>query len=467
MAVKITRRNQQQQPTPDLGRLFDKLPPHAIEAEAAVIGAMIIDSAIIGDVLQIVSESDFYKMAHAAIYQAIVDQWEADTGVDMVKLKQRLTDAGTLEDIGGVPYLAELAASVPSSASAPYYAGIVRDKSLIRQLIAASGETLADAYQPGHRSAADLIDAAEARMFAITVGATDTASNDQATASEAMQAAYAELERQDGAPPGISTGFYELDDKLCGLQNGDVIIVAARPSLGKTAFALDIARHVTATAGIPSLVFSMEMSRGQLANRLLCAATGVNSQAMRKRQLTADDFGRLAGMIGTLTGLPMFIDDRGGLSLLQLRARARRLVARHDVGLIIVDYIQLMNCPGNENRQTEVSALSRGMKSLAKELNVPIVCLSQLNRGLETRENHRPRLSDLRESGSLEQDADVVLMLHREDAYHRSEPDYSPDGIAEVIIAKQRNGPIGVVKLLFDEAATTFRNLAMGSQGEF
>jgi len=259
---------------------------------------------------------------------------------------------------------------------------------------------------------------------------------------------------------GLETGFYELDEMTNGLQNGEMIIVAARPSMGKTAFALNVAEHIAANNQKPVAVFSLEMGRQQLAQRLLCSRSTVDAHKLRRNTLSRDDFGRLAQAVGQLSEAPLYIDDTPGLTLLGLRAKARRLAARHDIAAIFVDYLQLMSAPGSESRQQEVSTISRGIKALARELSVPVVCLSQLNRQAEAREGHRPRMSDLRESGSIEQDADVVMMLHREDYYHRGEDGYEMTHVAELIIAKQRNGPTGAVKLQFDGATTRFNNLA-------
>ncbi len=444
------------------GSLLDRLPPHAIEAEAAVLGAMILDGHIIGDMIQTLSAADFWKQQHTTIYRALVDLWEADPAIDMVRLNAHLTDAGTLEEVGGLPYLLELSQATPSTASAPHYAAIVRDKSMLRKLIDVGGTILTDAYTKGTVPAVEQINTAEAKIFAIAQNA--TATDTQQTIGQVVQDAYDEAERRDGQGiTGLETGFYELDEMLCGLQNGDLIIVAARPSMGKTALALDIARHVTTGKGVPTLFFSMEMSRSALGSRLMCAAARVDTHKLRRQMLGGDDYSRLAEVVGTLIDIPLHIDDVSGLTLMALRARARRMASKDSIGMIVVDYVQLMTSPGHESRQVEVSALSRGIKALARELDVPVLCISQLNRGPEARENHRPRMSDLRESGSLEQDADVVMLLHREDAYHRGDDDYEVTRTAELIVAKQRNGPTGMVRLMFDEGATTFHNLATGS----
>ncbi len=449
---------------PPLAKLFDRLPPHAVEAEMSLLGAMILDSRVIGDVVQILTGADdFYQPRHAVVYQALVQLYDQNNPIDLVQLQQALTDRQALDDVGGIDYLVELAESVPAATSAPYYAKIVRDKATLRRLIEAAGDILQRAYTSADE-AADQVDSAEREIFRLAEG---HASAEAGALGELLQETFAQLEAREGQHiTGIETGFFELDEITTGLQKGEMVIVAARPSMGKTAFALNIAEHVAATNKQPVVVFSLEMSRQQLAQRLLCSRSGVDAQRVRRNMLSGDEYERLAMTVGELAEAPLFIDDTPGLSLLQLRARARRLAARHDIKLVVVDYLQLMSSPGAESRQQEVSELSRGIKALARELNVPVICLSQLNRAAESREGHRPRMSDLRESGSIEQDADVVMMLHREEYYH-SDPNWAaenPDkvGVAEVIMAKQRNGPTGTIKLQFNGKSTRFNNLAHG-----
>ena len=452
----------------ELAKLFDKLPPHALEAEAALLGSMILDWRVCGDVVEIIKGADdFYKPGHAAIYESLVELYDKHQSIDIVQLNQKLADKQQLEDVGGVEYLMELAESVPSATSAGYYARIVREKAVVRKLIEASGNILYECYNSAE-PAGDLLDRAERDIFELA----ETRVDQNASAlSELLQETFDRLQADDGGHvTGVETGFYELDEMTNGLQPGELIIVAARPSMGKTAFALNIAEHVAAVSGQASAVFSMEMSRQQLAQRLLCSRSGVDAHKLRRNLLSQDDFGRLSMAVGSLSEAPLYIDDTPGLTLLELRAKSRRMAARHDVKAIFVDYLQLMSAPGSESRQQEVSVISRGLKALARELSVPVVCLSQLNRQAESREGHRPRMSDLRESGSIEQDADVVMMLHRESYYHRSDPEWeqaNPERVneAEVIIAKQRNGPTGTVHLVFDGATTRFKNMAHGGGG--
>ena len=445
----------------DVAELFNKLPPHAVEAEAALIGSIILDWRVAGDVIQVLHGSeDFYKPAHAALYETLLELYDEHQSIDMVQLNQRLVDKGMLEQVGGLEYLVQLAEQVPSAASANHYARIVREKAIIRRLIEVSGDVLHACYNSAE-PAQELLDQAERQIFEIAEGRTES---DAQRLSELVEETLEVIQNaQDGRlMAGVETGFFEFDEMTNGLQPGEMIIVAARPSMGKTAFALNIAEHMAMELKQPVAVFSLEMSRQQLAQRLLCSKSGVDSHKVRRNLLSQEDLAELQYASVALSEAPMFIDDTPGLSLLALRAKARRLAARHGIKAVLIDYLQLMSAPGSESRQQEVSVLSRGIKALARELGVPVICLSQLNRQAESREGHRPRMSDLRESGSIEQDADVVCMLHREDYYHRGEEDYVDTNIAEVILSKQRNGPTGTVKLTFHGGTTRFHNLARG-----
>lgn len=446
----------------ELAKLFDRLPPRALEAEAALLGSMILDWRVCGEVLQLVEETDFYTPAHAAIYRALIELYDKHQSLDMVQLQQLLRDQQMLDQVGGLDYLIQLAEAVPSATSAAHYARIVRDKSLLRRLIEACGKAIYSAYHDAD-PASELLDRAERAIFELAEGrASDQAVEIKHLLDEAMRA----IENSDGRlVTGLETGFYELDRLTSGLQNGEMIIVAARPSMGKTAFALNLAEHVASVNKQPIAFFSLEMSREQLAQRLMASASGVDSDKIRRGMLSDDDMLALQMAVGRLAESPIFIDDTPGLTLLQLRAKARRLAGREHIKAVFVDYLQLMSQPGAESRQQEVSNISRGIKSLARELRVPVVCLSQLNRASEQREGHRPRMSDLRESGSIEQDADVILMLHRESYYHKGDQEWEAENAdklnhAEVIISKQRNGPTGTVDLLFDGSTTRFKNLA-------
>lgn len=447
----------------ELGQLFEKLPPHAAEAEYALLGCMIVEPRVCGEVLTaLAGPEDFYKPAHSAIYSVLVDLYDQYQSLDALQIVQKLRDKGIIDQVGGLEYIVELAESVPSAASYQHYARIVRDKAQLRRLIEASGKVIYDAYH-ADLPVDELLDAAERSIFNVA----ERKSEDRASLlKHLLEETYERLEKQEGAGvSGLKTGFDELDEMLNGLQNGEMIIVAARPSMGKTAFAINMAEHIAANEKQPVAVFSLEMSKQQLAQRLLCSRSGVDSHKLRRNMLGRDDFQKLAMTVGELAEAPMYIDDTPGLTLLGLRAKARRLAAQHQVKAVFVDYMQLMAAPGSESRQQEVSNISRGIKALARDLEVPVVCLSQLNRQAESREGHRPRMSDLRESGSIEQDADVIMMLHREDYFHKGDEEYVDTNVAEVIVNKQRNGPTGVVKLVFDGSTTRFKNMAFGAGG--
>ncbi|MDP6890691.1 MAG: replicative DNA helicase [Phycisphaerales bacterium] len=442
-----------------LSELFSALPPSAIEAEMSLIGSIILDPDVCGDVVQIIrSGDDFFRPAHAELWSAILKLYDTHQSVDVVQLQQLMEDRGTLEQAGGLDYVVELAGSVPSAANAVHYARIVREKAMVRQLIKASGEILREAYT-NPESAADLLDEAERRIFKI---AQEAESRQAVELSDLIRETIERLEASDGQPlTGVGSGFGALDTLTGGFQRGELIILAARPSMGKTAFALNIAEHM-ASRGEPVGVFSLEMSSAQLVQRVLASRSGVDGDRMRRNVLRSSEFRALFAACDELRSAPMFIDDTPGLTLLQLRAKARRMKQQHGIQAVVIDYLQLMTSGHRtESRQQEVSEISRGVKALARELEIPVVCLSQLNRAAEQREGHRPRMSDLRESGSIEQDADVVMMLHRESYYHRDEEwrEENPDkvNLAELILTKQRNGPTGTIKLNWDSRSTRFR----------
>ncbi|MEM7228015.1 MAG: replicative DNA helicase [Planctomycetota bacterium] len=446
-----------------LSRLFEALPPHATEAEMSLLGSIFIEPHAVGDVMTVVrGGDDFFKPVHGLIFDAMVELYDQRGTLDIVQLNQLLVDRDLLKDVGGVAYLVDLASAVPTAANAMHYARAVRDKAIVRDVISAAGDVLADAYE-NPEDANQLVDRAQAKMFAV---ASDSISGESVGLAALLNEAMREIEaKDDGQMSGVPTGYAELDELTHGLQPGEMIILAARPSMGKTALALNIAENM-AMRGHPIAFFSMEMGREQLVYRLLAARSGVDLQRLRRGMLRPDDFRALTMACGELVDAPILIDDTPGLSVMQLRVRARRMKVNNDLKAIFVDYLQLMTSGTRvESRQIEVAEISRGIKALARELEVPVICLSQLNRAAEQREGHRPRMSDLRESGAIEQDADVVSMLHREEYYHRNDPEWiehNPDkkGYAELILAKQRNGPTGVVKLTWDSFATSFRDFA-------
>ena len=445
----------------DVRRLLDATPPHALEAEMSLLGAMLIDPRVVGDVIQIVpTGADFHRPAHGAIFHAMVQIWDRTATLDVVQLNQMLTDRGTLEDVGGTAYLVELAESSPTAAHAQEYARLVRDKSTLRELMRAAGEILADAQGTAHEPQ-QVLESAEQRIFAIAQRRDGARFS---SLQELLDQTIKVIEDSEGKPfTGLPAGFAEFDEMTSGLQKGEMVILAARPSMGKTALALNMMENVAA-AGHPVAMFSLEMGRQQLVQRMLCAKGGIDGQRLRRNMLRKEDYRALLGACESLQQCQVWIDDTPGLTLLSMRSKARRLKEQHGVGAIFIDYLQLMSSGGRvESRQMEVSEISRGIKAMARELEVPVICLSQLNRAAEQREGHKPRMSDLRESGSIEQDADVVLMLHREEYYHQGDDDWieaNPDkrGLAELIVAKQRNGPTGVVRLTWDGRLTRFRD---------
>jgi replicative DNA helicase len=433
---------------------FDKLPPHAIEAEMCLLASMMLDKEMIGSVVQIVDREAFYQADHQILFDILVKLYEQNRPVDAVILREELLKRQLLDEVGGTAYLGQILSSVPSAAHGAHYATIVREKYLLRQLIASSNDILRDAYAP-HEKADLILDKAEKRIFDI---AQKKVGNAISSLGDVAMEVYEMLEEKGRR--GIETSFFELDDMLNGLQNGEMIIVAARPSMGKTAYAMNVIEHVACDSKLPCAVFSLEMSKQQLAQRLMCSRAQIDAQKVRKGLMGAQEYQLLAQTVSELAKAPIWVDDSPGLTILDLRAKARRLKLQHDIKLIMIDYMQLMDNPGVESRQQQISEISRGIKAVARELNIPVIALSQLNRQSEGRDGHRPRMSDLRESGSIEQDADVIMLLHREDYYRMSEPDFVPDNIAEIIIAKQRNGHTGTVKLTFLKKSTRFVNLS-------
>ncbi len=437
-----------------VARQFERLPPHAIEAEMCLLASMMLEKDIIGQAVQIIDRESFFQADHQIIYDVLVKLYEQNRPIDAVILRDELGKRQLLEEVGGQAYLGQILNTVPSAAHGEHYAKIVREKALLRQLIAASNDILRDAYAP-HEQADLVLDKAEKRIFEI---ASKKVGNSVVAMETVLHEVFEMIENR--GQRGVETGFFELDDMMNGLQNGEMVIVAARPSMGKTAFAMNIIEHVSADSMLPCAVFSLEMSKQQLAQRMLCSRGQIDAHKLRKGMLQAHEYAHLANVVGELAKAPIWVDDSPGLTPLELRAKARRLKLQHDIKLIMIDYMQLMDNPGVESRQQQISEISRGIKAVARELNVPVIALSQLNRASEGRDGHRPRMSDLRESGSIEQDADVIALLHREDYYRMSEPDFQPDNIAEVIIAKQRNGPTGTVKLTFMNKTTRFENLS-------
>jgi replicative DNA helicase len=445
--------------TPPKDPSFQKLPPQSIEAEESILSTILLDNGTLLDILEILTSEDFYRTAHQKIFAAVAELFSKAEPVDLVTLTNLLRDKNQLEDIGGAAYLARLVDTIPSAINVQHYAYIVRDKASLRRLIAKSNEIVHRCFS----ETGDLdrvLDFAEAAVFEISENKHKAAFH---PISNIIDHNIDVLEKRQGNKAlvtGVPTGFTELDYKTAGLQNSDLIILAARPSMGKTALALNIARNASINGGTPVAIFSLEMSKEQLSMRMLCAEARVDSSRVRSGFLNPDDWTRITDAAGVLSEAPLYIDDSPDISATSIRTKSRRLKLDKDLGLIIIDYLQLMRSSvSNERRDLEISEISRSLKLLAKELNVPVLALSQLNRKLEERSDKRPQLSDLRESGALEQDADVVAFIYRDEVYNKEETN-PKRGTAEVIIAKQRNGPTGFVPLTFLNAYTRFENPA-------
>ncbi|MDX1587956.1 MAG: replicative DNA helicase [Oleiphilaceae bacterium] len=444
-----------------------KVPPHSVEAEQAVLGGLLIDSSGWELVVELVSEADFYRHEHRLIFHAIDRLVANDKPLDVVTLAEWLEHAGELEDCGGLSYLGSLAEQTPGAANIRAYAEIVHERSILRQLVEASGKIADSAFNPKGRATAELLDEAEREVFRIAESRSQDGAGPKSInpiLTETLTR-IEELFESDGALTGLTSGFKDLDEMTSGFQPSDLIIIAGRPSMGKTAFAMNLVENAIMASDKATLVFSMEMPADAIVMRMLSSIGRINQTRIRRGTLEEDDWPRLTSAVSLLKDKPLFIDDTAALSPTEMRSRARR-VARDcggQLGMIMVDYLQLMRVPGNtEGRTAEISEISRSLKGLAKELNCPVVALSQLNRSLEQRPNKRPVNSDLRESGAIEQDADVIAFIYRDEVYNE---DTSDKGIAEIIIGKQRNGPIGTVRLAFMGEYTKFEDLAYGDYG--
>jgi replicative DNA helicase len=442
-----------------------KVPPHSIEAEQSVLGGLLLEGSAWDQVSDRLVEEDFYRQDHRLIYQAIRRVYDSGRPCDLITVAEALEQSGELERAGGMAYLGLLAGGVVSAVNLAAYADIVRERAIARQLIGV-GSAIADSgFHPQGRSVAELLDAAEARVFEIAERGARSRSGFAAvkdllpTVLERLDALY----RSGTTLTGVSTGFADLDRMTSGLHPAELIIVAGRPSMGKTSFAMNMVESVAIRSRQPVAVFSMEMPAEQLALRMISSLGRVDAHRVRTGQLHDDDWPRVTSAMHLLGEADIFIDDTPALTPLELRARTRRLKRQHGLGLVVVDYLQLMQSPGaKDNRALEISEISRSLKALAKELSVPVIALSQLNRSLEQRPNKRPVMSDLRESGAIEQDADVILFIYRDEVYNEDSPD---KGKAEIIIAKQRNGPIGHLHLAFLGAYTRFEDLAQDYGG--
>jgi replicative DNA helicase len=435
-----------------------KVPPHSVQAEQSLLGGLLLDNRAWDQIADLLSGADFYRREHRLIFSAIGKLIERGDPCDVITLSEWLDSNSQLDDVGGLSYLGTLAKDTPSAANIRAYANIVRDNSVLRQLAEVGTEIANSAYYTEGRDTPSLLDHAEKLVFRITdQGATRGSGFHDI--KELLTRAVDRIDtlfHQDNPLTGVSTGFTEVDEMTAGLQASDLVIVAGRPSMGKTTFAMNIAEHAAIKDNVPVAVFSMEMPGEQLAMRLMSSLGRIDQTKVRTGKLDDDDWPRLTSAVSILSKAPLFIDDTPALSPTELRARARRLKREHNLGLIVIDYLQLMQVPGsNENRTGEISEISRSLKALAKELEVPVIALSQLNRSLEQRPNKRPVMSDLRESGAIEQDADVIMFIYRDEVYDEDSPD---KGTAEIIIGKQRNGPIGMRRLTFLGQHTRFEN---------
>lgn len=440
--------------------MIDRIPPQNVEAEQAVLGAMLIEREAISKVAEFLQPDDFYREAHRLIYSAMLNLFNKNDAVDMVTVIEVLRKDEKLEGAGGIAYVTSLANSVPTAANVLYHARIVEEKALLRQLINAATSIASLGYE-GNEEVVNILDSAEKMILDVS---SRKVGGDFTPIKSIIFDAFNKIEMlyaAKGSITGLATGFKDLDRLTSGLQPSDLILIAARPSMGKTAFVLNIAQHIGIREKQTVAFFSLEMSKEQLVQRMLCAESAIDSQRLRIGELEANDWNKLVAGADRLSAAPIFIDDTAGISVMEMRSKARRLKMEHNLKLIIIDYLQLMqgssSSKGNENRQQEISEISRSLKALARELNVPVIALSQLSRSVESRQVKKPMLSDLRESGSLEQDADIVAFIYRDDYYN---PDTDKKNITEIIIAKHRNGPVDSVELFFHKQFTKFSDLS-------
>ncbi len=447
-----------------VGHPFDtRVPPQALEVESAVLGAMMMDADAVGDVVEVLASDDFYKPAHRKIYEAMLMLFNRNEPIDLATVRAELENTGQLEKCGGPAALIDIADSVLTSAYAGAHARLVQDKAVMRRLISAATKIAQDCHTaPG--DVGDLLDEAEASIFAISES---RAKQDFVALADILPSTFEDIEeyhRKGGGITGMATGFDELDQMTAGLHPADLVILAGRPSMGKTALALNMIEHIAIDQGKACAFFSLEMSKEQLAQRMLCSRARINAHSMRTGRLRANEYSALSIAVGPLSEAPVFIDDTASVGILELRAKARRLKAQHDLQLVVIDYLQMMHGPRSmENRQQEIALISRSLKGLAKELSVPVLALSQLSRQVEQRGGERrPQLSDLRESGAIEQDADLVMFVYRPERYEIKEDSSgrSMENVAEIIVGKQRNGPTGTVRLTFLKDYARFENMS-------
>jgi replicative DNA helicase len=441
-----------------------KVPPQNAEAEQSILGGILLDNQALNNVLEVLVANDFYSESHRRIFTAIIELSDKNEPTDLITLTNILKNKKQLDGVGGAAYLASLVDNVPSAANVAYYAKIVKEKAILRQLIGTATGILKNSYDSG-MDVDDVLDEAEHSIFDISENKIRPSFYLLKNIIKDTFKTIENLYEKKNLITGVPTGFARLDDLTSGLQKSELIIVAGRPSMGKTAFALNLARHAAVEMGLPVAVFSLEMSKEQLALRMLAADAKVDSQRLRRGLVGETDWPKLTTAAGRLSEAPIFIDDTPAITVLEMKAKARRLKAENGLEMVVLDYLQLMRAGGRrDSREQEISEISRSLKALAKELNVPVIALSQLNRKVEDRTNRRPQMADLRESGAIEQDADVIAFIYRDEVYNKSE-DNPEKGIAEIIIGKQRNGPVGIVKLAFLEQYTSFEQLARTDDG--
>ncbi len=446
--------------------VFQKTLPQNMEAEQAVLGGILIDNEAIHQVLEIIEVEDFYRESHRKIFLVFLELYEQNQPIDLVTVCEALQKKQQLEEVGGATFLASLVEVIPTASNITYYAKIVKEKSILRKLITRATYIINQCVAPTDENIEEILDRAEQTIFEVSQERIQTSYYSLKDVIKSTFQTIQSITQKDSYITGIPTGFIDFDRLTSGFQPSDLIIIAGRPSMGKTAFALNIAANAASKHKIPVGIFSLEMSKEQLTTRMLCAEAKVDSQKLRSGFLAEHDWQLLIEAASVLSEAPIFIDDTPAISVLELRAKARRLKSEHNISLIIIDYLQLMKGKGgNERREQEISEISRSLKALAKELNIPVVALSQLNRKVEDRENKRPRLADLRESGAIEQDADLIAFLYRDEVYNQRE-DNPNRGMAELIIGKHRNGPVGKIKLAFLEKYTSFENLQLNQEGD-
>ena len=451
--------------SPPLAAVAGRMPPQNIDAEQSVLGTILLTDHSLSSVLEFLISEDFYKDSHKLIFEAMIVLFEKNEPQDIITVSNHLKNLSSLDNAGGVGYLATLTSIVPVTSNLTYYAKIIRQKAVLRNLITVNTEIASRCYEE-QGEIDTLVDEAEQAIFEIARSKSNQSFTPLKSIIPAAFETVEQLYKRKELITGVPTGFTELDKMTAGLQPSDLIILAGRPSMGKTAFAMNIAQNAAQIDKTGVAIFSLEMSKEQLAMRLLCSAGRIDSQRVRTGKLQEGDWPKLTRAVGMLTEAPMYIDDTPAISVLEMRAKVRRLAAQHPLGMIIVDYLQLMRGRSSiENRTQEISEISRSLKAMAKELKVPVIALSQLNRSLESRTDKRPMMSDLRESGAIEQDADVICFIYRDEVYNKAE-DNPNIGITEIIIGKQRNGPTGTVKLTFIKEFTMFENLSAFDEPE-